>query len=169
MEGTLRSVVASLLIGLCAAAHAAPGDGLDVCYVRPESVPAEDTANKASGSDTQSYLGLRRKATQLFEVKLTLVGQEGAVCSIAGVARLRGSAGQEILVLPVRPEPGTDRSRSGTLCLIYVQLTSTAVEIATTEATCQAQALCGGKVRVQGQRFEHSDRVAPGVKGPCWP
>ena len=58
--------------------------------------------------------------------------------------------------------------RSGNLCQVFVRLTAEGVEIATTPTACQAQALCEGKVELDGQRFTHATRLAPGTPGPCF-
>lgn len=113
----------------------------------------------------QSHLGLRRKGTQLVEVSVAIAGADGAVCSIAGVAKVLGSPGAEYLSLVVRPDGG---SSPKVPCQLRVQGTPTAVELTTTEPSCQAQSVCGGQVQLNGQRFELSARVPDGVKGPCF-
>ena len=161
----MRIVVAAIATALCRFVHAAPFDFVDGCYVRPE--PALAAAGGAS-SPTQSYLGLRRKGTQLVEVNVAVAGANGAVCSVAGVAKWRGGPGAEYLSLVVRPDSGLQRNSAGNaLCQLRIQGTSTAVELATTEPSCQAQSLCAGLVQFDGQRFELSGRVnAAGA--PCF-
>jgi hypothetical protein len=165
--GSVRLVLASLLAALCAGANGTPSVLNDACYVRDESA-AVAIAKSYEPSSAQSYLGLRRKATQLVEVELSVLGENAAVCSVDGVARVRGPAGQEFLVFPVRPAPGTEYRRDAELCLVYIRDTPTAIEITTTEPSCRAQALCGGQVQLHGQRFEFEGRIAPGTKSPCF-
>ena len=160
----LRTVVGAVATALCGWGHAAPLVFVDGCYVRPE--PALVAASGASGP-TQSYLGLRRKGTQLVEVNVAVAGANGAVCSVAGVAKWRGSAGAEFLSLVVRPDSGLQRNSVDALCQLRIQGTPTAVELATTEPACQAQSLCAGMVQLNGQRFELSGRM-PAAGGPCF-
>jgi|APFre7841882630_1041343.scaffolds.fasta_scaffold07483_3 hypothetical protein len=167
LRGSVRVVVASLVASLYAGANAAPGVLDDACYIRNESVPVA-IAESYAPSSAQSYLGLRRKATQLVEVELSVLAGNTAVCSADGVARVRGALGQEFLVLPVRPGPGTPYRRDAEPCLVYIRGTPTAIEISTTEPACRAQALCGGQVELHGQRFEFEGRIAPGGKSPCF-
>ena len=158
--GNARTI--AIATALCGGVHAAPLDFVDGCYVRPE--PALAAASGASGP-TQSYLGLRRKGTQLVEVNVAVAGANGTVCSVAGIAKWRGPPGAEHLSLVVRPESG--RNSADALCQLRIQGTPTAVELATTEPTCQAQSLCGGLVQLDGQRFELSGRV-PSAGSPCF-
>lgn len=151
---------------LCLAAHSAPSALSDACYVRPEPLPS--TGPAAAPGVSQSQLGLRRKTTQLFDVELTVVDASAAVCTVTGVARLRNGPGGEVLVLPVRPAAAGESRRGATPCLVSIRATPDAVEITTTEAACQAQALCGGQVRLQGQRFELNSRLAEATGGPCF-
>jgi len=160
-------VVASLVAFFCAGADATPSVLSDACYVRSESVPAE-VAKSYELSSAQSHLGLRRKATQLVEVDLSVLGDHAAVCSVEGVARVRGPVGQEFLVLPVRPDPSTEYRRGADPCLVYIRETPTAIEVTTTEPACRAQALCTGQVQLHGQRFEYEGRIEPGSKSPCF-
>ena len=150
--------------GLC---HAAPRESLDVCYLRAEA-PAASAAESAEARPVQSFVGLRRKSDRLFELDISVAGPDGAACFVTGVARLRGEPGQESLALVVRPDPGRTTARSGTLCQVFVQLTSTAVELRTTPSACQAQLLCEGRVEINGQRFEHAAKLPIGAKGPCF-
>jgi hypothetical protein len=146
---------------------AAPGDALNVCYVRADTVSVTSGGNTEART-MQSYLGLRPKGTQLFEVDVSVVGPNASVCSVSGVARLRGEAGHELLAMVVRPEPGRKSERSDALCQVFVQLTPTAVELATTQSACQAQSLCGGQVQLHGQRFELAAKLPSTAKGPCF-
>jgi hypothetical protein len=162
VKGSLPVVLATLAAVLGSSSHAAPLEFVDRCYVRQES--ASPAAGAASGP-TQSYLGLRRKATQLVEVSVSVAAANGAVCSVAGIAKLRGSPGAEYLSLVVRPD---GRASADAPCQLRIQGTATAVELATTEPACRAQSLCAGLVQLDGQRFELSARVPDGVRGPCF-
>ena len=159
-----RHLVAALAALGAASAFAAP---LDACYVRADTVTVGQ-GDKAETRPTQSHLGLRAKSTQLVELDISVAGPEGAVCTLGGVAKVRGDAGQETLGLVVRPDPGRKSGRSGTLCQVFVRLTPSAIELATTQTSCQAQALCGGQVDLNGQRFERSTQLPAGSKGPCF-
>ena len=143
-------------------AHAMPPEFVDGCYVRAE--PASSAASDASGP-TQSHLGLRRKGTQLVEVSVAVVGANGAVCSVAGIAKLQGNPGAQYLSLVIRRDGGP---AAKVPCQLRVQGTSTYLELATTEPSCQAQSLCEGQVRLSGQRFELAARVPQGAKVPCF-
>jgi hypothetical protein len=81
------------------------------------------------------------------------------------VARLRDGPQGALLALPVRPDAG---GRGGTPCQVFVHATPATVEVSITEAACQAQSLCGGRVRLQGQRFESTMRVPLGPGSPCF-
>lgn len=155
----LVSLVATVL---SSSAHAALPDFVDGCYVRAE--PASAAASDASGP-THSHLGLRRKGTQLVEVSVAVAGANGAVCSVAGIAKVQGNPGAEYLSLVIRPD---GRPSAKVPCQLRVQGTLGALELATTEPSCQAQSLCEGQVRLSGQRFELAARVPHGVKGPCF-
>lgn len=146
---------------------AAPNEALNVCFVRADTVPATVGAG-SEPRPVQSHLGLRPKGTQLFELDISVAGENEAVCSVTGVARLRGEPGRELLALVVRPDPSFKNARTGTLCQVFVQLTPTAVELATTQSSCRAQALCGGQVQLHGQRFERSTQLQGAAKGPCF-
>ena len=161
----MRTVAIVFATVLCSLANAAPLEFVDGCYVRPE--PAAPAASGAS-NPSQSYLGLRRKGTQLVEVDLAVTGANGAVCSVTGVAKLRGGPGAQYLSLVVRPTGGAQRNAVSALCQLRIQGTPAAVELASTEPACQAQSLCGGQVQLNGQRFELSGRVPHGARGPCF-
>lgn len=128
------------------------------CYVRAE----------AGAEGAASFLGLRRKTDKLFDVDLSVSTAPDTSCSVGGVAKLQGEPGSEVLGLVVRPDPSRKSGRSGNLCQVFVRLTAEGVEIATTPTACQAQALCEGKVELDGQRFAHATRLAPGAPGPCF-
>ena len=159
-----RFLVAALAALGAATTSAAP---LDACYVRADTVTVGE-GDKSETRPAQSHLGLRAKSTQLFELDISVAGAEGAVCTLGGVAKVRGDAGRESLSLVVRPDPGRKSGRSGTLCQVFVQLTPSAIELATTQTSCQAQALCGGQVDLNGQRFARSTQLPAGSKGPCF-
>ena len=161
----MRSVAVIIAAVLSSLVHAGPLEFIDGCYVRAEPAPL---ATSGASSPTQSYLGLRRKGTQLVEVNVAVAGANGAVCSVAGIAKVRGNPGAEYLSLVVRPDGGAQRSSANVPCQLRIQGTPTAVELATTEPSCRAQSLCGGQVQLNGQRFELSGRVAHGARGPCF-
>lgn len=162
MTTTCHGVIATIATVLGTLAHAAPPEFVDGCYVRAE--PASPGASGASGP-TQSHLGLRRKGTQLVEVSVAVVGANGAVCSVAGIAKVQGNPGAQYLSLVIRPDGGP----SGKLpCQLRVHGGPANLELATTEPSCQAQSLCEGQVRLSGQRFELAARVPQGAKGPCF-
>lgn len=137
------------------------------CYVRTEPFDAP-VAGGAASAPAQSYVGLRRKTEQLFEVDISVSSSNDATCSVSGVARLRGEPGTEVLGIVVRPDPSRKSGRTGNLCQVFVQLTPAAIELRTTPGACQAQALCEGKVELNGQRFEHVSKVPAGTKAPCF-
>jgi hypothetical protein len=159
--------LAALLAFLALAAQAAPDALEDACYVRAESVPIA-APGKPEPTPAQSELGWRRRTTRLFDVELTLVGPDAASCSVTGVARLRDGPQGAVLALPVRPDAGAQGGRSSMRCLVYLRATPAAAEVTTTEAACRAQGLCGGRVRLQGQRFESTMRVPLGPGSPCF-
>jgi hypothetical protein len=164
MRAPVAAHAAAVLAALCiCTASRAQG----VCYVRADTVSVGAGENIESRS-VQSHLGMRPKGTQLYELDISIAGQDAAVCSLSGVAKLRGDPGKESLALVVRPDPGRKSGRSGTLCQVFVQLTPTAVELSTTQSSCQAQSLCGGQVQLQGQRFEHTAKLPAASKGPCF-
>ena len=105
---------------------------------------------------SESRLGVRRKTGQLFDVELSVVGPDGALCSVAGVARLRPG---DVLVLPVRPENAKATKPPATPCLVSLRDLPQSVEITTTETACQAQSLCAGQVQLHGQRFDLATRL----------
>ncbi len=154
---------------------AAPAHAQTACYVRGEagalaSVPASVPASAPDVTEpraTQSHIGMRRKSDKLFELDIAVVGAGEAVCSVGGVARLSGETGREALAMVVRPDPAR-KIRTGTLCQVFVHLTPTAVELRTTPKSCQVQALCEGRVELNGQRFEQATRLPTGTSGPCF-
>ncbi len=158
------SAAGALMLGTNAAA--APRASLDACYVG--AVPPAPAASATEGAAGRSHLGLRRKSDQLFDVEVSVTAAPDTTCTVAGVARLRGEAGAEALALVVRPDPGRKSGRSGTLCQVFFQLTAAGVEVRTTPSACQAQALCEGKVDLNGLRFEHAARLPAGAAGPCF-
>jgi hypothetical protein len=164
MRALVAAHVAAAFAALCTCT---PGHAQSVCYVRTDTVSIGSGENVEQRA-VQSHLGMRPKGTQLYELDISVAGQEAAVCSLNGVAKLRGEPGKESLALVVRPDPGRKSGRSGTLCQVFVQLTPTAVELSTTQSSCQAQALCGGQVQLQGQRFEHTAKLPAASKGPCF-
>jgi len=159
-------VAMAALLG-AATCPAAPRESLEACYVRTEPPEPSATAG-AEPAAVQSFVGLRRKNDKLFELDISVAGPNEAVCSVAGVARLRGEPGAETLAMVVRPDPSRKTGRTGTLCQVFVQLTPAAVELRTTPISCKAQALCEGRVELDGQRFEHTSKVPSGTKGPCF-
>jgi uncharacterized membrane protein len=164
------SAAGALALG-ASTATAAPRGSLDACYVRAEpAAPADSPASAADGaaSTARSHLGLRRRSEQLFEVEVSMTAAPDTTCTVAGVARLRGEPGAEALALVVRPDPGRKSGRSGTLCQVFFQMTAAGVEVRTTPAACQAQALCEGKVDLNGLRFDHAARLPAGAAGPCF-
>ena len=149
----------------CAAGTAAPLPFPDACFVRPEA--AASAAGSAS-EPARSHLGVRRKSTQLYEIELTVAGPNLATCSVAGVARFRGSAGREVLTMVVRPDGSGAAARSSGLCQLFLLPTESAIELGITESACRAQGLCGGLVQLQGQRFDLTGQVPRGNKAPCF-
>jgi hypothetical protein len=115
-------------------------------------------------SPSPSHLGWRQKTTQLFEVEL-VVKQGLATCSVAGVARIRDTPDGSVFVVPVRQ---SNVARSASPCLVSVHVSATSATVTTTEASCQAQALCGGRVRLDGQRFELAGQSQPAAGGSCF-
>ena len=114
---------------------------------------------------TESRLGIRRKTGQLFDVEMSVVGANGALCTIAGVARLRPG---DVVVLPVRQEAARTAKPPPSPCLVSLRNLGTSIEVATTEAACQAQSLCAGQVQLNGQRFELSTRLPGGGTSVCF-
>ena len=139
----------------------------DACYIRAESRPAAERT-QAEPTMTSSHLGVRRKTARLFEVDLSIVGANATECSVTGLARLRDGPEGEVLALPVRPDAAAHSKRGNAACLVYVRATPAGVDITTTESGCPAQALCGGQVRLQGQRFEPETRVPLRTGSPCF-
>ena len=160
----MRSIVLALLALTFGSAIAQSFTHADACFVRAEPSPlAQGSTSRPAASE--SRLGIRRKTGQLFDVELSVVGSGGALCSVSGVAKLREG---EILALPVRPEHAAIAKQPATPCLVYLRATPDAVEVTTTEASCQAQSLCAGQVQLQGQRFELDTRVLPSGRSQCF-
>ena len=176
----------SSLAALAAWCAAGAAHAQTACYVRAEagavaSLPASMAASAPEGAEprgaaargaealgAQSHLGMRRKSDKLFDLDIAVVGPGEAVCSVGGVARLSGATGREALAMVVRPDPARKIGRTGTLCQVFVHLTPTAIELRTTPSACKAQALCEGRVELNGQRFETATRLAAGASGPCF-
>ncbi|KNZ32450.1 MAG: hypothetical protein AD742_11910 [Methylibium sp. NZG] len=157
----------AFVTGLLAACLAVPAAAQTACYVRAETPAAASAPGDARVA--QSHVGLRRKNDKLFELDIAVTGSNAAVCNVGGVARLSGDAGKEALAMVVRPDPLRSKGvRSGALCHVYVHLTATAVELRTTREACKAQALCEGKVELNGQRFDATSRLPDGVSAPCF-
>jgi len=155
---------ATALLGMPAgAAEAEPFAHVDACFIRAESRPPA-TATKVVPAASESRLGIRRRTGQLFDVELSVLGPDGVLCSVSGVARLRPG---EVLALPVRPEIGKAAQAPATPCLVYLRATSEALDITTTEAACQAQSLCAGQVQLHGQRFDLATRVVASDRNRC--
>ena len=165
MRPPARAIVFAALLALGAGtAQAEPSVPADACFVRAESRPAGAASNVVPAA-MESRLGIRRKTGQLFDVELSVVGADGALCSISGVARLRPG---DVLVLPVRPEGGKGTKPPATPCLVSLKNLGTSIEIATTEAACQAQSLCAGQVQLNGQRFDLASRLPAGGGNACF-
>jgi hypothetical protein len=112
---TVGLALAFALFGLpVATASAEPFAYTDACFVRAEPRPPGSASNVVPAA-SESRLGIRRKTGQLFDVELSVVGPDGALCSVSGVARLRPG---EALVLPVRPEGGKTAKPAATPCLV---------------------------------------------------
>lgn len=147
----------------------AAGGAFDACFVRVEPPsPAASGAAAGDGAPLQSHVGIRRRTQQLFDLDIVVTGSGSASCQLGGTAKLRGDAGSESLAMVVRPDPSRKSGRSGTLCQVFVRLTADGLTLATTPGSCQAQALCEGKVQLDGQRFESATRLAPNAAGPCF-
>jgi hypothetical protein len=153
----------ALLVLMIASARAESSAHGDACFVRPEPTSAA-AASSVVPAATESRLGIRRKAAQLFDVELSVVGAGGAVCSVAGVARLRAG---DVLALPVRADGGGSKAAAAP-CLVYFRAVPQGVEITTTEAACQAQSLCATQVRLHGQRFEAASRLPETDRSRCF-
>ena len=154
-----------LLVTAGTPARAEPFGSGDACFVRPEPAPVATPPSIVVPAASESRLGVRRKTGQLFDVEIAVVGADGALCAVSGVARLRPG---ETLVLPVRPEPGKAVKPPATPCLVSLRHVAGAVEVETSEPACQAQALCAGQVQLNGQRFEPATRVPAGGRNPCF-
>jgi hypothetical protein len=159
----LRLVLFTLLAASCTIARAVPEIPRDACVVREELSRVAEGSTVAPGL-SRSHLGWRQQTTQLFEVELT-VEQGLATCSVAGIARLRDTPDGTVLVVPIR-QSGVARSASP--CLVSVHISHTSATVTTSEASCQAQALCGGRVRLEGQRFELAGPSQSAARGPCF-
>lgn len=155
----------AFLASLGAVAQPAPELPREACLVRDDPPLAAGAGPATKPPLSQSHLGWRGKTTRLFDVELTL-GQGLATCSIAGTARLNSTPEGDALVLPVRPVTGL--AHGATPCLVTVHVSSAAATVSSSEASCRAQDLCGGKVEVQGQRFEWPAGVQPSATGPCF-
>lgn len=158
---------AAALLVLAATLTAARGAPADACYVRMEAFDATAVAGAAS-APAQSFVGVRRKTRYLFDVDISIAGPDQAVCSVSGVARLRGELGADVLGLVVRPDVRRRAGDAASPCQVFVQLTASSVEVRTTPSSCQAQSLCEGKVELDGQRFEPSSKRPPGSSAPCF-
>ena len=159
-----RAITAMLFASIAGAAEAEPFSPADACFVRAEPRPA-GAASSIVPAASESRLGIRRKTGQLYDVELSVVGADGALCSVSGVARLRPG---DLLVLPVRPEAATTAKPPQSPCLVTLRNLGTSIEIGTTEAACQAQSLCAGQVRLNGQRFELATRLPAASTNACF-
>lgn len=139
----------------------------EACYVRYEP-PIEAGASAPAPDAVRSHIGIRRERSQLFAVDIHLSVPGGASCSLNGVARLRGTSGQEMLAFPIRQDATVPRTAGGVPCQVFVQLTPTALVLATSEDACKAAPLCDGLIDVHGQRFDLGGKVAAGQRGPCF-
>jgi hypothetical protein len=146
------------------AAKAEPFAHADACFVRAEPRPPASASNVVPAA-SESRLGIRRRTGQLFDVELSVVGPDGALCSVSGVARLRPG---EVLALPVRPESGKAAKPPAPPCLVYLRAAPESLEVSTTEAACQAQSLCAGQVQLHGQRFDLATRLAASDRNRCF-
>jgi len=157
--------IAGLFVGARAGtAGAEPFALADACFVRPEPPPAGAGSNVVPAA-AESRLGIRRKTGQLFDVELSVLGADGALCTIAGVARLRSG---DVLVLPVRQEGTRTAKPPQSPCLVSMRNAGTSIEVATTESACQAQSLCAGQVQLNGQRFELAGRLPAAGANACF-
>ena len=163
----MNRVIAAAVSVLAATCNAAPRDSLNACYVRPAALAASSPEG-AEARAADSFVGVRRKTDQLFELDISVSGPDDVTCSLAGLAKLRGEPGQEALAMVVRPDPSRKTGRSGTLCQVFVQLTPTAIELRTTPSSCRAQSLCEGRIELNGQRFEAATKLPMGANGPCF-
>lgn len=159
-----RSVcIASLLAASGLPVLAQPAEA---CYVRAE--PATPAAIPLASDMVSSHLGIRRNRARLFDVEISLTTPGGSNCTLNGLARVRGTAGQEVLAFPMRRDASLPPSPTGVPCQVFVQLTPTALVLATSEQACAAQPPCDGLIAVHGQRFELTGKVPEGTKGPCF-
>lgn len=155
--------LAALLAGFAPAVLAQPAE---TCYVRQEA--AAPAAIPLASDTVSSHIGIRRNRAQLFDVDISLTTPGGANCTLTGVARVRGTAGQEVLAFPLRRDASLPPSPTGVPCQVFVQLTPTALVLATSDQACAAMPPCDGVIAVHGQRFELAGKVPPGTKGPCF-
>ena len=138
----------------------------EACYVRLE--PATPVSIPLASDTVSSHLGIRRNRAKLFDVEISLSTPGGANCTLTGLARVRGTPGQEVLAFPLRRDATLPPSPTGVPCQVFVQLTPTALVLATSEEACAAMPPCGGMIPVHGQRFELAGKVEPPDKGPCF-
>ena len=69
----------------------------------------------------------------------------------------------------VRPDAGQrGASDAKSLCKVSVRFSGGGVQLSTTESSCRAQSLCGGKVELGGQKFESAMKLPTGTSGPCF-
>jgi len=160
----IRAIAGLLAGALAGTAGAEPVALADACFVRPEPRPAGAASNVVPAA-AESRLGIRRKTGQLFDVELSVLGTDGALCTIAGVARLRPG---DVLVLPVRQEAARTAKPPQSPCLVSLRNLGTSIEVGTSESACQAQSLCAGQVQLNGQRFELSTRLPVGGTSACF-
>src|SRR4249919_177723 len=107
------ALVLALSVSLPGAAKAEPFAHADACFVRAEPRPPASASNVVPAA-SESRLGIRHRTGQLFDVELSVVGPDGVLCAVSGVARLRPG---EVLALPVRPESGKTAKPPATPCL----------------------------------------------------
>lgn len=138
----------------------------EACYVRLE--PALPASIPLASDTVSSHIGIRRNRAKLFDVDISLTTPSGANCSLRGLARVRGTPGQEVLAFPLRRDASLPPSPTGVPCQVFVQLTPTALVLATSDEACAAQPPCEGFIPVHGQRFELAGKVAPPDRGPCF-
>jgi hypothetical protein len=136
----VRQIVFSIAALVAAASSpAAPLAWSDACYVRTEVFSATPSASAASAA-AQSFVGVRRRSSQLVELDISVSGPNGATCSVAGIAKMRDERAAQTLVMPVRSD-ASRKSASSSPCQVLVQPTEATLELRTTPS-CQEQALC---------------------------
>jgi hypothetical protein len=155
----------AFLASLGAVAQATPELPREACLVRDDPAPTASGGTATQPPVLQSHLGWREKTTRLYDIELTL-RQGLASCSIAGTARLNSTPEGDSLVLPVRPVAGL--AHGATPCLVTIRIAPATATISSSEASCRAQDLCGGRVELQGQRFEWPAATPPSATGPCF-